>query len=113
MAVAEVSGGLSPGQDMVAFLADFGIEMVRTSPEALSLAGRRWRQYLRSRGPLACPSCGSRQNLACNKCAMPINPRQHLVADFLIGAHALVHSGRLLTRDRGYYRTYFPELTLV
>ena len=95
------------------FLNDTGIRLERSSLAALHAAGGAWREYVKRRSSSAgCPRCGSTQALRCRECGANMSARQHVLADFLIGAHGLNHADRLLTRDRGYYATYFPDLAL-
>jgi len=46
-------------------------------------------------------------------CLPPEGRRDRLIADFLVGAHALSRAERLLTRDRGFYRRYFENLSVL
>jgi predicted nucleic acid-binding protein len=40
-------------------------------------------------------------------------PRERLVPDFLIAAHATMQADRLAAIDRGYLRRYFPTLRML
>ena len=71
-------------------LRDLGIVFSPTSLAAAQLAGRIFKDYRRQGGP-----------------------REHLVPDFLIGAHATEHADRIAAIDRGYLRRYFPNLRLI
>ena len=44
---------------------------------------------------------------------LAVGPRDTLIPDFLIAAHALVQADRLAAADRGYLRSYFPSLKLL
>lgn len=111
---AELAARFGSPARVQAFLSDFAITYVRSSTVALYRAGAAWRRHAARRPKgISCPRCGSRVLVTCSVCGGSIATRQHLIADFMVGAHGLTHADQLLTRDLGYYRTYFPDLVLV
>ena len=87
---AEVTSNYSAAEDAEAAMSAFELTFSPLDREAAAFAGIAWREYRRRGGP-----------------------RTRVMSDFLIGAHAVTHAARLLTRDRGFYRSYFQELEIV
>lgn len=68
--------------------ADAGLGFDPFDRDCSDLAGAMWREYRASGG-------------------------KRLIADFLIGAHAKIRGGRLITHDRGFFRRYFTDLQII
>ena len=87
---AEATAGFSDPTAGRQALAAIPVAFAPLDAEAAETAGRAWRDY-KARG-------GS---------------RDRIVSDFLIGAHAVHHADRLLTRDRGFHRRAFADLEIL
>ena len=87
---AEVRAVFGDDEAAARALAGFPVTYSAIDAGAASRAGAAWGAYRRGGGP-----------------------RDRVVADYLIGAHALEQADRLLTRDRGFHRSAFPSLAIV
>jgi len=110
---AELSSQFKSYDDLEHFLKDTGIKLIPTNKKALHLAGEMWRVYsTRKKKELRCLQCGEIQEIFCKECGAEVPSRQHIISDFIIGAHALFQSNVFFTRDRGFYKDYFKTLVI-
>lgn len=96
------------------FLSDTGLIIGDIEPEAYIIAAKRWDNNYKRR-VLICQKGGKKiEKLICKACNAEVHIRQHILTDFIIGAYAFQTSERkLVTNDKGYYSTYFPELKII
>ena len=87
---AEVAGWFTSKEAAQRAFHVINVEFSPLSLEAAHEAGNCWKSYREKGGT-----------------------RTRVIADFLIGAHALHQADRLLSRDRGFYRSYFKRLSIM
>ena len=81
------------------FLEEHKIIIEPLGVDSVIAAAQAWMRYLKRKKRVKCPQCGLKLNL-----------KKHFLSDFYIGGFTSAKCDAILTRDRGIYTKYFPEL---
>jgi predicted nucleic acid-binding protein len=87
---AELAGQFSSQSTLDTILEEVGIDVEALGRDTAYAAGQAFKKYRKAGGK-----------------------RNRIITDFLVGSHAAVQGYTLMTRDRGFYRSYFHRLAMV
>jgi predicted nucleic acid-binding protein len=90
VALAELCTAFKAGSEVLQLLEEVGIVFSAVEAKAALRAGEMQRRYRQRAGT-----------------------RNRTVADFLIGAHAMMQCNALISHDAGFYRDYFKGLKVI
>jgi len=112
---AELAARFPSEEALGLFLSDTRMDLVHSNGESLYVAGSRWAEYARksAKHGFSCAQCGHSFEATCPRCRTVLTKRLPVLADFLIGAHALVQADCILSRDLGVCKTYFNDLKVI
>jgi len=91
---AELAGLFPDHTSLETFLREAGIRLVPSPMETLWKAGELWRRF-----------CLGKKKMK--------DGTRRILADFLIGAHALLQAEQLITRDKDFYHSTFADLKII
>src|SRR3989339_1278836 len=93
MVYAEIAAQFPSENELREFFSDTGLILSCVNENSLCMAGERWKRYAGNRpDKLQCPRCGQTTGVTCSHCGLPIKPKQHILSDFIIAAHAALHA---------------------
>ena len=81
------------------FFSEHRIEITPLDTISATIAAKSWMKYLKRKEKVKCPQCGYQ-----------LIYRAHFLSDFFIGGFASAKCDAIITRDRGIYKKYFPNL---
>ena len=81
------------------FLEEHKIVTEPLDLDSVIAASESWMKYLKRKTKVKCPQSPYKLNL-----------KEHFLSDFYIGGFASAKCSAILTRDRGIYKKYFPQL---
>jgi predicted nucleic acid-binding protein len=115
--LSEVTAGLGHGSEVMDALEEMGLGFSPIDQRAAIRAGEMQRKFKQRLLEASSKGGDKATATATSKTATKNTPdaigASRAIADFLVGAHAMLQCDGLITRDQGFFRDYFKGLKVI